>query len=87
MKPKSYKLVSSAGETFSHLRRCHVCGEVTESLLKPVSRCEHCGKPMAPFFYFDERGAVVLADGILRPPDLPNQYRAIQGLTAYWEEG
>lgn len=43
-----------------HIRRCHVCGTVTEQQDSPVERCESCGKHLAPFFFFNseelERG-------------------------------
>lgn len=35
-----------------HIRRCHVCGTVTEREDHPVERCTECGKHLAPFFFF-----------------------------------
>jgi hypothetical protein len=34
-------------------RRCHICGETTEDSVSEVIKCGHCGKNLAPFFYFD----------------------------------
>lgn len=64
-------------------RRCHICGSTCESK-RQVRRCTACGKPFAPFYYFDDQFTPVLYEGGLRPPDLEGQVRPILGLTAYW---
>lgn len=68
-----------------HWRRCHVCGGVNWSSSEEVHRCEHCGKSLAPFFYFSEASAPVFSDFQLRPPLLKGEYQPIWGLTALWE--
>ena len=67
-----------------HVRRCHVCGEISEKEHKHVDRCEHCGKPMAPFFYFDETTTIAPSDDDLLPQVKDNEYWPIWGLTAIW---
>ena len=67
-----------------HFRRCHMCDGVTESEEAPVDRCEHCGKPMAPFYFFDELGAPSLSDADLRPHVSKGERVPVRGLTAYW---
>jgi hypothetical protein len=65
-------------------RRCHLCGSVCEEP-KNVRRCSDCGKPFAPFYYFNDEFTPVLTEGELRPPLLDGQWRPIHGLTAYWQ--
>lgn len=65
-------------------RRCHVCGTLCEGPTQ-VRRCESCGKPFAPFYYFNDQFAAIYYDCGLRPPDLEGQWRPIRGLTAYWQ--
>ena len=50
-----------------HVRRCHKCGGVTEKAGASVDRCEHCGKPIAPFYFFDDFQVEAFADNGLRP--------------------
>lgn len=71
--------------TTCHIRRCHMCDQVTIQTEDPVSQCHHCGKFFSPFFYFDEKLNPVLTDFTLRPPPLPGQYAPIQGLSALWD--
>ena len=70
-----------------HMRRCHMCGDVTHSEEFPITQCLHCGKAMAPFFYFDDEHKVVWTDFQLRPPRLEGEYHPILGLTVSWEGG
>lgn len=72
-----------------HLRRCHLCDAVNESQGEVVSRCESCGKFMAPFYFFKESEVVAYSDHDLRPPAPPveklsEERLPIRGLTAYW---
>ena len=78
----------SAGDRL-HLRRCHVCDAVSEQNGDVVSKCEGCGKFMAPFFFFNEKRVVIFTDREMRP-SLPHvtqtseERMPIRGLTAYW---
>ena len=65
-------------------RRCHICGSVCVAP-KNVRRCEDCGKPFAPFYYFNDEYTPVMAEGELRPEPLNGEWRPIHGLTAYWQ--
>lgn len=73
--------------TVWHIRRCHMCGQITESRTEAVYECDHCGKHFSPFYYFDERMSPTPADFTIRPPSLPGQFWPIQGLSAFWEFG
>ena len=68
-----------------HFSRCHHCGHVTKKEGARVEHCDHCSKPIARFYYFNERFTAVLSEHTLRPPKLQNEYTPIYGLTAYWE--
>lgn len=46
--------ISMAIQAKTHIRRCHVCGEMNEVEGKTVDRCTSCGKHLAPFYFFDE---------------------------------
>jgi len=80
--------------TVFHIRRCHVCGGVTESQGSAVHKCSHCGKHLAPFYYFDESKLDGLAE---QGPYLstwkqtvfltPGNFNPIWGLSTYWQEG
>jgi hypothetical protein len=65
-------------------RRCHICGKLCESPAQ-IRRCSDCGKPFAPFYYFNDKFTPVQAEGGLRPPHVEGQWRPIHGLTAYWQ--
>jgi hypothetical protein len=67
-----------------HIRRCHICEGVTESDEGIVDRCEHCGKNMAPFFFFDEKKVEPQDEAEIRTPWYGVDRKPIQGLTAYW---
>jgi hypothetical protein len=69
-----------------HYRRCHVCGNVTWSASSErVSKCYHCAKSLAPFYYFDDRFSPIVGDETIRPKLLSNEFQPLLGLTAYWE--
>lgn len=69
-----------------YFRRCHVCGAVTHvNEHKHIPECAHCGKPWAPFQYFDDRLTPILSDKTLRPQMMNGEWLPIQGLTVYWE--
>ncbi len=70
-----------------HVRRCHVCGTVTESS-DEILKCKGCSKSLLPFYYFDKRKIREYSDKqesakLEKLPDL-NGYGPIRGLTAYW---
>lgn len=69
-----------------HFRRCHLCEGVTESEGAPVKSCGHCGKPMAPFYFFNEAEVVPLSEYELRPAEecRMGERTPIRGFTAYW---
>ena len=77
----------------THIRRCHVCGEVTESKKSTVEKCSSCGKHLAPFYFFDESqmdgiaefGYHVFRMDAERPgKKVEAYYQPIWGLTAFW---
>ena len=75
-----------------HIRRCHVCGGVTELEGCAVHKCQHCGKHLAPFYYFDESKLEGLLDSgphmslwTLRT-SVPGNIKPIWGLSTYWQE-
>ncbi|MEK7357479.1 MAG: hypothetical protein AAB250_13590 [Bdellovibrionota bacterium] len=67
-----------------HIRRCHICGGITESDGQVVSKCGHCGKAMAPFYFFNEAETAPATDSELRPPSIPGDRSPVRGLTAIW---
>ena len=77
----------STEEKALHVRRCHICGGITECEEALVSHCEHCGKPMAPFYFFDDREVQAWTDNDLRPPGFNSERIPVRGLTAYWAGG
>ena len=68
-----------------HIRKCHVCGSVTEQKDEPIKKCSHCEKSLAPFFYFDDDSKVILSDMHLRPPLMEGEFSPIHGLTVVWD--
>lgn len=74
-----------------HVRRCHVCGEVNEAKGELVHDCGHCGKHLAPFYYFNEKRAMNLisqeeADKEYKSSALPlKDYPLLWGLSVYWD--
>ena len=70
----------------TYFRRCHICGELSHrNGHEHIERCDHCGKPMARFHYFDDRLTPIMSDRALRSPDLPGEFSPLFGLTVYWE--
>ncbi len=83
----------------SHIRRCHVCGNVNECEGAAVHKCGQCGKHLAPFYYFDESKLEGLAElgpylsvwKEIRVPITEEALKAgetfnpIWGLSTYWE--
>lgn len=65
-----------------HFRRCHVCGAVTERNER-IDQCDHCGKWLVPFFYYDEVLAPPASDDQERPLSEPGEYRLV-GLSVSW---
>lgn len=70
--------------TCVHIRRCHVCGGITESDGEVVNKCCHCGKSMAPFYFFNEAETPPATDCELRHPPVPGDRSPVRGLTAIW---
>jgi hypothetical protein len=70
--------------TLHAFRRCHVCGSVGHAP-KHITKCVSCGKPFAPFYYFNDEHTPVASESELRPPDMEGEWRPIHGLTAYWK--
>jgi hypothetical protein len=75
-----------------HIRRCHLCGVVSEIEANVVIKCQSCGKHFAPFLFFNEKAAMGLDSDI---PEvralgadwqylLQNQYPPLAGLAVYW---
>lgn len=65
-------------------RRCHVCDVVTEKEGEMVNRCGHCGKAMAPFYFFEDEKVQPLSEHDFRPPRQSGGRFPVRGLTAYW---
>lgn len=76
--------MSQDQETRLHIRRCHRCGSVTERVGALVSRCEHCDKPLVPFFYYDDFKTIPLSEDVPRPPQTPGDDAPVRGLTSTW---
>jgi|GEM_PF-1009271 len=76
-----------------HIRRCHVCGVTNESKGSAIHKCEHCGKHLAPFYYFDESKLEGLEiQGLFLSVWKqvtwmnPGTFHPIWGLSTYWQE-
>ena len=75
-----------------HIRRCHVCGTVMEAEDTAIHRCSHCGKHLAPFYYFDESKLEGLQENgpylsVWKQTAMaPGTYQPIWGLSTYWQE-
>ncbi len=72
-------------DCLKQFRRCHVCGDVSTQSGR-VEECESCGKPIPPFYYFDDRSTPVATDNAERPTFSKQHVNPILGLTAYWDE-
>ena len=68
-----------------HIRRCHMCGAINEVEAGKVEQCRNCDKPLAPFYYFDDRLMAIPTDSELRRDLAEREYAPIHGLTAYWD--
>lgn len=81
----------SKGEFFMttvHIRRCHVCGNTNESENAANLKCQSCGKPMAPFYYFDESqldGLLEMGPYLSILKEAPD-YNPLYGLSIYWDD-
>lgn len=78
-----------ANKVRTHIRRCHVCGEINEVEGKSVEKCCSCGKHLAPFYFFDESqmdGLNDVSDSKCNDSLKKTEafYQPIWGLTAYW---
>ena len=74
----------------SYLRRCHVCGATMEKESHSIGQCVHCGKHLAPFYYFDEQQIIGFGDGVeesFREGDSSTTYLPLIGFGLYWEVG
>ncbi|MEY4615382.1 MAG: hypothetical protein RJB66_342 [Pseudomonadota bacterium] len=72
----------------SYLRRCHVCGATIEKESHSIDQCVHCGKHIAPFYYFDERQIIGFGDGVeehVLVGDESTTYLPLIGVGLYWE--
>lgn len=67
-----------------YFRRCHICDGITECVGHRVEHCAVCGKPMAPFYFFDDSQAPIDSDFALRPNKRTKGRMPVRGLTAYW---
>lgn len=74
----------------TYLRRCHVCGATIEKEGHDIGQCPHCGKSVAPFFYFDERQIIGFGDVqgpcALRAANQEHTYGPLIGIGLFWEE-
>lgn len=72
----------------THIRRCHVCGAVNESENAAIHKCSHCGKHLAPFYYFDESKLEGLEEAAphLSVWKKAQNFNPIWGLSTYWED-
>lgn len=78
------KKKSKPSQVFTHIRRCHCCNGVTESDGKDVKACDHCGKSMAPFYFFNDDQVEPHTDHDLRPLRPSGKVVPVLGFTAYW---
>jgi len=84
--------MSDSKDTFYHIRRCHVCGGVTEQSDAAIHKCAHCGKHLAPFYYFDESKLEGIGEmepylSVWKRTELPpGTFNPIWGLSTYWQE-
>ena len=87
-RPASPGHKDNEGRTVTHIRRCHVCGTVTESEIKGIKECSSCGKKFAPFCFFDENRIEGISDNQPAMSLWRDSvgYRPLWGLTSPWEE-
>lgn len=69
-----------------HFRRCHLCSGVSENEEIPVEKCQHCGKPMAPFYFFNDLEVIPVSEAEIRldQPLKSGQRVPVRGFTAFW---
>jgi len=81
-----------------HIRRCHICNTVNEQENAVIDRCDHCGKALAPFMFFDEKAALGLTPFDSNEQheirmrlksgnwgdSLSSKYPPLWGLAVYW---
>ncbi len=70
------------------LRRCHVCGATMEKEGRDGGECQHCGKHLAPFYYFDERQIIGFGDRVgisYRLGESKETYVPLIGFGLFWE--
>lgn len=72
------------GDSNTYVRRCHICGAITEQHQK-IEHCTNCGRAMSPYFYFDENRTVIYSEALLRPPVLSNEYLPLLGFSTIWK--
>ena len=79
--------------SFVHVRRCHVCDKVTEKNESQVNRCDHCGKNLAPYYFFDESATKVYSVDetlpveertLVKDPKDMGPRRPLRGVSAMW---
>jgi hypothetical protein len=75
---------SSARKALTHIRRCHICSKVTEKEYEIVKSCEHCGKVMAPFYFFNEQEVDPISDCEGEPIWRLGERKPVRGFTAFW---
>lgn len=71
-------------KTPTHIRRCHKCDAINECDEHDVKSCSSCGKPMAPFYFFNDIEVTPHSDFDLRPERPDGKVRPVLGFTAYW---
>lgn len=72
----------------THIRRCHVCGTVNESVNSAVQKCSQCKKYLAPFYFFEEHKLDGIGDVSLHLSTWKesSHYQPLWGLSHYWED-
>ncbi|MFW5887461.1 MAG: hypothetical protein ACOCUH_01550 [Bacteriovoracia bacterium] len=68
------------------VKKCHVCGEVIESLKEP-SKCGSCGKAFLPLHYFEKIHDVKTSDdfmNLFEYCDALHDEDLIKGLQVLW---
>lgn len=69
--------IKSQEVTFIHIRRCHICSEITEVENDKIDRCVSCGKYLAPFVFCNDPSDNIKQ--LLKP-----EYPPISGISLYW---
>ncbi len=84
MRPKKDSLFKSC-KTKVLLRKCHVCGEVIESVVEP-KKCPSCHKSFLPLNYFSKTGANGKTDfdNLFSETDELFEEDLIRGLYVLW---